>query len=534
MGSCGWQLRVLEGPSPGAILPLEGSMVSIGRAPAQAQPRAGWIYLQDDTVSGVQAEVHWQADGQKLRLINRSQTNPSKVNELQVAEADLKPGDQIRLGHCLLVVEAPPVGAPTPEVEAPKIKIFLGDDQPPGLFGFEQKRFWREALDRFLSSTLLDAAMVLLPEPGGRRFKVLEVRGASPQIERKQALLLALAPQLEIPSALVDEEWVLLLAPLRVNQRIQAVLCGLRQHSTLPFSSNDLQIVSQMAQQMLTMLAEHEPDPAPPEPPRRSVSTLVANRYEKGLKILQGRFTALYGAFDRETGDHVLLRKLEGPEVGREARQHLLTEGRFLSQLEHRNLPRFITTVDDESGLYLVLEAFSGSTLEQKMEKRKEPISPGLLTDYLQQFLDVLEFLHGQNPPLIQRDLRPDNILSTSDEVLKLLDFGLARLKDSPNDPRQTFFRGFGDPVYASPEQLKGDPSQPSHDLYSVGSILYFLASGEAPPRSANRWEGSSLEVPLTELRPDLPQWLAQVVDDMRQPQEEQRFRTVSEIRARI
>ena len=152
---------------------------------------------------------------------------------------------------------------------------------------------------------------------------------------------------------------------------------------------------------------------------------------------------------------------------------------------------------------------------------------------YLGQFLDVLAFLHQQSPPLIQRDLRPDNIMSTSQGVLKLLDFGLARLKDSPCDPRETYFRGFGDPVYASPEQLLGQPSLPAHDLYAVGSILYFLASGETPPRASDRWDGSGLEVPLGELRPDLPAWLVEVVEWLRQPQIDQRPQNVEAVRDR-
>ncbi|MBT9587504.1 serine/threonine protein kinase [bacterium] len=390
------------------------------------------------------------------------------------------------------------------------------------LFGFEQKRFWRDALDSFLALTLLDCAMVLLPGGSGRHFKVLERRGSSPLLEERQPELLALAPHLFKPSALVDEDRVLLLVPLRIEGVTQALLCGVRRHPALPFSSHDIVLVTEMAEKMLTALSQLEPaDPPPPRP--RATPGLVAERYLCGLKLLQGRFSALYGAFDQQAKIHVLLRKLEGIDLGREARQHLLAEGRFLARLEHPNLPRFLDTVDDSSGLYLVLEAFSGSTLEQKHRNARKPLSQQTVQAYLGQFLDVLGFLHQQSPPLIQRDLRPDNIMSTSQGVLKLLDFGLARLKDSPCDPRETYFRGFGDPVYASPEQLSGQPSLPAHDLYAVGSILYFLASGETPPRASDRWDGSGLEVRLGELRPDLPLWLVEVVEWLRHPQIDQR-----------
>jgi hypothetical protein len=99
-----------------------------------------------------------------------------------------------------------------------------------------------------------------------------------------------------------------------------------------------------------------------------------------------------------------------------------------------------------------------------------------------------------------------------------------------PGDPRQTQFRGQGHPVYACPEQLQGQPSQPDHDLYSVATILYYLASGETPPRAVDRWEGSANEVPLAELRPDLPaDWCARV-DWMRRPRGEERPRSVAHL----
>lgn len=379
------------------------------------------------------------------------------------------------------------------------------------LFGFEQKRFWRDALDHFQALTSLDAAIVLLAGRG-RQFKVLERRGPWPD---RQPEPLALAPHLEGPCALVDAERVLLMVPLRLEGVTQAVLCGLRPQAALPFTPHDIGLLEQMAARMLEALTHLEPEPAVAPKNRPGP---VAGRYVRGLKILSGRFSSLYGAFDEETRQHVLLRRLEADQQGRQARQHLLAEGRFLARLEHENLPRFLATVDDESGLYLVLEAFSGSTLEQKIQSCPEPFSAERLADYLRQFLDVLQFLHGLNPPLIQRDLRPGNVMSTNQERLKLLDFGLARLKDSPCDPRQTTFRGLGDPVYAAPEQLLGQPSEPGHDLYAVGSILYYLATRTTPPRAGDRRDGSALEVPLSELRPDLPaDWVA-TVERLRHP----------------
>jgi len=260
----------------------------------------------------------------------------------------------------------------------------------------------------------------------------------------------------------------------------------------------------------------------------------VAGRYERESKILQGRFSAIYGAYDREARQYVFLRRLEGPALGREARQHLLREGRFLARLEHQNLPRFLDFIDDTADLYVVMEAFAGTSLTEVLQKSKLPLSVKAWRSYFEQFLSVLGFLHGQNPPLIQRDLRPENIMSTRRGVLKLLDFGLARLKDSAYDPRETSFRGLGDPVYAAFEQLIGEASAADQDLYAVGSILYYLGSGDTPPRAKDRWEGSANDVPLSELRQDLPALWVEVAEWMRQPEQCNRPESVAQVLQRL
>lgn len=399
------------------------------------------------------------------------------------------------------------------------------------LFGFEQRRFWLKSMEDFLAVTDLEAALAFLPGAPGRPFKLAERRDPDGVLSEQYPQLVALAPHLKRPASLIDSEQVWLLVPLLVDGLNRGVLAGVRSH-ICPFSLDDLMAAQRMSERLTERLTGMErPATAPPTreaEPRHSV--LVGDRYARGLKIVEGRFSCIYGGYDQLSKVPVLLRRLEGAQLDKAARQHLLREARFLSQLLHPCLPRYLATVDDASGLYLVLEAFSGTTLEHRLERSRGPLAQETLGKYFEQFLAALEFLHGQVPPLIHRDLRPDTILSTPQGVLKFLDFGLARLKDSPGDPRQTQFRGLGHPVYACPEQLQGQPSSPDHDLYSAGTILYYLATGEMPPSAVDRWEGSANEVPLGELRPDLSaDWCAKV-DWMRKPRAEERPRSVSQL----
>ena len=102
MWNCGLQMKVTEGSARGSIHPLDAQRITLGRAQAGAVRQVGWVHLRDETVSGIQAELIWREDSGRFLLLNRSETNPTKVNEVEVSEVELKAGDQIRMGRCLV------------------------------------------------------------------------------------------------------------------------------------------------------------------------------------------------------------------------------------------------------------------------------------------------------------------------------------------------------------------------------------------------------------------------------------------------
>lgn len=294
------------------------------------------------------------------------------------------------------------------------------------------------------------------------------------------------------------------------------------------------------------LAARRLPDPSPPQsapvvaepaeyrPAGRTLTGqgLVAGRFAILQPLMTCRFSSLMYGLDRAHNLPVVLRRLETEgQPDRDARLQMLREGRFLSRLQHRNLPRVQEIVEDLGVVYLILEEFEGSTLEQACQANPEGLSSEVLRRYLDQFLDVLEYLHGQDPPLIHRDLRPDSLLVTPHGVLKLAEFGLARMLESATDARQTVFRSQGSPYYAAPEQLLGDRSQANHDLYSVGAILYRLASGQSPAKAVERMMGSVQHPGLGELRPDLDPALVECIETLMHPEQDLRFQAVAQAR---
>ncbi len=292
---------------------------------------------------------------------------------------------------------------------------------------------------------------------------------------------------------------------------------------------------------------------------------LVAGRYQLGKTVLTCRFSTLIQATDMKQGESMILRRLEMPSDGvrfpessvklpvthgqsdlsgaggdasakiskfREARNQLLREGRFLARLEHRNLPRVYEVLEDQGQVFLVLEDFSGQTLEQAEGNASEPLSQFLLLRYFEQLLDVLEYLHHQDPPVIHRDLRPDGILVSHYGVLKLAEFGLAKLRETPGDTGKTSFKAQGSPYFASAEQLLGEPSLPANDFYSLGCILFYLATKQMPPRVLDRFAGISDWPKLSSLRPDLPRGFSELIESLTEVNPEHRCVDFARLRA--
>lgn len=101
--SCGLQVRVVDGPNKGRTYPLDAPEMTVGRAKSGGDRAPGWILIFDETVSRIHADLRWDEALEAYVLVNRSDTNPTKVNDAIVTEnVVLKQGDQIRVGNSVL------------------------------------------------------------------------------------------------------------------------------------------------------------------------------------------------------------------------------------------------------------------------------------------------------------------------------------------------------------------------------------------------------------------------------------------------
>lgn len=160
-----------------------------------------------------------------------------------------------------------------------------------------------------------------------------------------------------------------------------------------------------------------------------------------------------------------------------ELHSDIQTEADMLITLDHPRLPRIVDFYlpDREGYSYLIMDYIEGVSLSQLMKDNPGPLPSDFIIQTAKQLLEVLQYLHGQHPPIIYRDLKPSNIMLTLQNELMLIDFGIARsykLGISEDTVK------LGTVGFAAPEQYGSGQSQPVSDLYGLGALILYMATG--------------------------------------------------------
>lgn len=212
-------------------------------------------------------------------------------------------------------------------------------------------------------------------------------------------------------------------------------------------------------------------------------------------------------------------------------------EARVMASLRHPN----IVTVHDRGvhgdATYVVMELLAGPDLGTL--QRSEVVLPvGRVVVYGEQTAAALEYLHHRAEPVVHRDLKPSNLVLDGDWV-KVCDFGIAAVLE----PDLTKITRSGDlvgtPVYAAPEQCRGEDAAPAWDVFSFGTVLYGMLVGGSPFAGRGGWEAAAHRVqyenpaPIAEVRRDVPGPLAALIGAMMAKSPDARP-PVSEVRGRL
>lgn len=248
--------------------------------------------------------------------------------------------------------------------------------------------------------------------------------------------------------------------------------------------------------------------------------------YDVFERVGSGGMGIVFKGYDRAL-QRIVAVKVLSPHLAAAAasRARFLREARAAAAVNHEHVVS-IHAVGEHKGLpYLVMQFVSGRSLQERLE------TDGALG--LQQVLRIgvqaaqgLAAAHAQG--LIHRDVKPGNILlENSIERVKLTDFGLARAANSPGDTGVGVIAGT--PEFMAPEQVKGEQLDARADLFGLGCVLYEMSTGTSPFRAESvpvTWgKVCEYDPPLvSELKPDLPSWFAQLVRSLLAKRREERF----------
>lgn len=253
------------------------------------------------------------------------------------------------------------------------------------------------------------------------------------------------------------------------------------------------------------------------------VDTLLVSRYKVLEMIKAGGMGAVYKTLDEKSNSLCAVKELlpppNTPDEQKQITEWFKREALILARLEHSSIPKVSDYFVYGGRYYLVMNFIDGEDLLKILLKDGKPGLPeDSVIEWAKQILEVLDYLHNQNPPVIYRDLKPGNIMLQKNGRVKLIDFGIARTLQHDSDSPKTVIGTAG---YSPLEQYRGKPEKRS-DIFSLGATMHHLLTGIEPETLAFE--------PLREANPSISPQLEKILLKALQDKVEDRYRNAKEM----
>ena len=210
--------------------------------------------------------------------------------------------------------------------------------------------------------------------------------------------------------------------------------------------------------------------------------TQTIGQYEIHDLLGEGGIGQVHAAFDTVLQREVAMKSLR-PELLSDTNfvDRFRAEATSLARLNHPNITTLYSLIPDGKNLYMIMELVRGHTLDDILAKRNAPLDVRESLAIISQAADGLAYAHSMG--VIHRDIKPSNLMVAENGVLKIMDFGIARVRGTQRLTRSGSI--VGTLAYMAPEQLRGEEGDEACDLYSLAIVLYEMLTG-TPPFSAN------------------------------------------------
>jgi len=258
------------------------------------------------------------------------------------------------------------------------------------------------------------------------------------------------------------------------------------------------------------------------------IAALKGGKMELIKEIGRGGMGIVYCVFDKSLNRKVAVKRMrEEFYLSKKEVEKFLNEARTVAQLNHPNIVIVYEIIEQESMAYIMFEYIDGMSLEQMLENSSKGLPLNEALRIIEQICNGLSYAHNHN--IIHRDLKPSNIMLAQDGLVKITDFGIARMA------KDTILRltgaSTGTLAYMAPEQELGTFDARS-DIYSLGVMIYEMLTGELPFRGPNFYlqKERMVHKPLTDVVPELPSVMDEIIEKCLQADPEKRYATVDEL----
>ena len=248
-------------------------------------------------------------------------------------------------------------------------------------------------------------------------------------------------------------------------------------------------------------------------------------RYEVNELIGVGGMSLVYKAYDVIEAKNVAIKILKDEYFGNsEFMKRFKNESRAVAVLSHPNIVKVLNVSFGTNFQYIVMEYISGITLKEYISK-KIKIDWKESVQIIKQVLKALAHAHSRG--IIHRDIKPQNIMITEDNIVKVTDFGIARFFN--NETQTMTDKTIGSVHYISPEQAKGLKTDIKSDIYSVGIVLYELLTNRLPFEADNAVSVAIMQMQVVPqsprlLNPSIPPALEEITLKAMQKKPENRY----------
>lgn len=263
--------------------------------------------------------------------------------------------------------------------------------------------------------------------------------------------------------------------------------------------------------------------------------TILQERYRIVRQLGQGGMGAVYEAVDLRLDTVVALK--ETLFTDERLRKQFEREARLLARLHHQALPRVSDHFTENEGAFLVMQYVPGEDLFEMQGRRGSGFPQADVLQWADQLCDALDYLHTQDPQIIHRDIKPQNLKLTARGQIVLLDFGLAKGSGGQMSVVTTSASIFGyTPNYAPLEQVQGLGTDQRSDIYSLAATLYHLMTNVKPPDALSRAAAivNGMEDPLAPadtVSPNVSSAVAQVLQTAMSQKRDDRYESAQTMR---